>query len=190
MKKVIRLTESDLHNLIAEGVKNALNEVGNTPEGQNLLGRHDAVAKQRGYTNYGNKNFQDAQNQGMSAQDYYNRMNNRGIYNSYLSGMDDQLNNRDAERQQQAENEKQEAQQQLIDYLQNTQYKCQYCGTLNSLSEPVCRRCGTDGPLSLIEKVSGTTLNLPQNAQPLKQYQRNRNFSQQQRQASFGRRPQ
>lgn len=38
-KKVIRLTESDLHNMIAEAVKTALNEIGDTTKGAYDLGR-------------------------------------------------------------------------------------------------------------------------------------------------------
>ena len=38
-KKVIRLTESDLHNMISEAVKEALNEIGDTPKGAYDLGR-------------------------------------------------------------------------------------------------------------------------------------------------------
>ena len=39
MKKVIRLTEEDLHNIIKESVKKALNEIGDTARGQYMLGR-------------------------------------------------------------------------------------------------------------------------------------------------------
>ena len=39
MKKVIRLTEKDLHNIIKESVNNALNEIGDTDKGQFALGR-------------------------------------------------------------------------------------------------------------------------------------------------------
>ena len=39
MKKVIRLTEEDLHNIIKESVKKALNEIGDTPDGQYALGK-------------------------------------------------------------------------------------------------------------------------------------------------------
>ena len=38
MKKLIRLTESDLHRIVKESVKRVLNEVGETPNGQRKLG--------------------------------------------------------------------------------------------------------------------------------------------------------
>ena len=37
-KKLIRLTEGDLHRIVKESVKKVLNEIGGTPEGQKLLG--------------------------------------------------------------------------------------------------------------------------------------------------------
>lgn len=39
MKNTIRLTESQLKDLIAESVRNVLNEIGETPKGQYMLGR-------------------------------------------------------------------------------------------------------------------------------------------------------
>lgn len=39
MKRVIKLTESDLHRIIAETVKSAINEIGDTPMGQHALGQ-------------------------------------------------------------------------------------------------------------------------------------------------------
>lgn len=38
-KKLIRLTESDLHRIVKESVNNVLNEIGDTPYGQYMLGR-------------------------------------------------------------------------------------------------------------------------------------------------------
>lgn len=38
MKKLIRLTESDLHRIVKESVSRILREVGETPEGQRKLG--------------------------------------------------------------------------------------------------------------------------------------------------------
>lgn len=37
--RLIRLTESDLHRIVKESVNKILNEYGNTPEGQFMLGR-------------------------------------------------------------------------------------------------------------------------------------------------------
>ena len=39
MRKIIRLTESDLHNIVKESVNRILKEVGETDNGQRLLGR-------------------------------------------------------------------------------------------------------------------------------------------------------
>lgn len=39
MKKIIRLTKSDLHRLIIESTKRVLNEIGDTQRGQFMLGR-------------------------------------------------------------------------------------------------------------------------------------------------------
>ena len=38
MKKLIRLTENDLHNIVKESVNRVLNEIGNTKKGQRGLG--------------------------------------------------------------------------------------------------------------------------------------------------------
>ena len=48
MKRTIRLTEADLHNMISEAVKTALNEIGDTPDGQFALGQVAGRAKFRG----------------------------------------------------------------------------------------------------------------------------------------------
>lgn len=39
MRQIYRITESDLHRIIAESVNMVLNEVGETEDGQYLLGR-------------------------------------------------------------------------------------------------------------------------------------------------------
>ena len=39
MKQIIRLTESDLHDIVMETVNKMLNEIGDTDKGQRLLGR-------------------------------------------------------------------------------------------------------------------------------------------------------
>lgn len=39
MKRIVGLTESDLHRIISESVKMAINEIGDTDEGQYDLGR-------------------------------------------------------------------------------------------------------------------------------------------------------
>ncbi len=56
MKKTIRLSESDLHRVIKESVKRALNEIGDTNRGQYMLGRLAASIDGRKYDrkyNYG-----------------------------------------------------------------------------------------------------------------------------------------
>jgi hypothetical protein len=39
MKKMVRLTESELHRIIKESVNRVLNEIGDTPNGQYALGK-------------------------------------------------------------------------------------------------------------------------------------------------------
>jgi len=39
VKYIIKLTESDLHNIVKESVGKVINEIGNTPKGQFMLGR-------------------------------------------------------------------------------------------------------------------------------------------------------
>ena len=47
-KKLIRLTESDLHRIVRESVNKVLNEIGDTKRGQNLIGQVAARAMHRG----------------------------------------------------------------------------------------------------------------------------------------------
>ena len=47
MKRTIRLTESDLHRIIKESMTNILNEIGDTKDGQRILGRTAERAHQR-----------------------------------------------------------------------------------------------------------------------------------------------
>lgn len=39
MKKTIKLSESDLHRIVMESVQQVINEIGDTPKGQYMLGR-------------------------------------------------------------------------------------------------------------------------------------------------------
>ena len=48
MKRIVRLTESDLHRLVETSVRRALNEIGDTQRGQYMLGRVAGRAKDRG----------------------------------------------------------------------------------------------------------------------------------------------
>lgn len=62
-KKVIRLTEADLHCLIEEAVKGALNEIGDTFRGQYMIGRAAGKAKSRGDVNVAANIFNKAKKQ-------------------------------------------------------------------------------------------------------------------------------
>ena len=46
-KKLIRLTESDLHRIVKESVNKVLNEIGDTPKGQYMLGRVAGRGRER-----------------------------------------------------------------------------------------------------------------------------------------------
>ena len=48
MKRTVKLTESELHKVISESVKNILTEIGDTRRGQYMLGRTLGRAHQRG----------------------------------------------------------------------------------------------------------------------------------------------
>lgn len=53
MKKVVyRMTENDLHKMIEESVKKALNEIGDTEKGQFALGAVRGRAKQKAHKEY------------------------------------------------------------------------------------------------------------------------------------------
>lgn len=56
MKRTIRLTESDLHSMIAEAVKVALNEIGDSARGQYWLGQFAAAQK---HDNTGRYDYHD-----------------------------------------------------------------------------------------------------------------------------------
>ena len=58
-KKLIRLTESDLHRIVKESVNKVLNEIGDTPYGQYMLGRaYSRELERTGYPAMG-KPFSD-----------------------------------------------------------------------------------------------------------------------------------
>lgn len=50
-KKLIRLTESDIHRIVKESVNKILNEIGDTPKGQLALGAVAGRANVRGNRN-------------------------------------------------------------------------------------------------------------------------------------------
>ena len=68
MAKTIRLTESELKSMIAESVKNILNEIGDTDHGQELLGRAAGRAQKKA-RNIGRSNDFDGYCKSMSKAD-------------------------------------------------------------------------------------------------------------------------
>lgn len=56
-KNIIRLTESQLHSIIKESVKNVLNEIGDTIDGQIALGA--LSARKKGVKRYGDGKLDD-----------------------------------------------------------------------------------------------------------------------------------
>lgn len=50
-KRTVRLTESDLHNIIKESVNKVLNEIGDTPKGRYKMGRVRGRQINRGTSN-------------------------------------------------------------------------------------------------------------------------------------------
>jgi hypothetical protein len=80
MKKLVRLTESDLHRIVKESVKRAINEIGNTNRGQYMLGR---LAGRKYAKNYNAKGYDDA---GKVADYAQKQRQYRSVYNPYTSG--------------------------------------------------------------------------------------------------------
>ena len=70
-KKLIRLTESDLHRIVRESVNKVLNEIGDTEKGQYALGAVQARADMRKRNALNNKNFGER-----GDRDTYNRNDN------------------------------------------------------------------------------------------------------------------
>lgn len=70
MKKVVyRMTENDLHKIIEESVKKALNEIGDTEKGQYMLGRltrkhrdNGELQKMKNVSDYSHEKIKDAFN--------------------------------------------------------------------------------------------------------------------------------
>jgi hypothetical protein len=80
MKKVIRLTEGDLHNIVKESVQRILNEIGDTPKGQFALGAVKGRSDSRDF--FGGRASKTAQDAPKIAkkhrdnkQDWYNMSN-------------------------------------------------------------------------------------------------------------------
>lgn len=147
MKQKIKLTERDLTKIIKESCYQILNEIGDTANGRYMLGRHDAVAKDRGYTNYGNFDYgkinaNKHRNNQMSPRDFYNSSRGQNSDMDYKHGMEKQLNGRDST-EIDAEKSRNEAQNQI----RKITWNCPNCGRQNPCSEEECRHCGHFGPL-------------------------------------------
>ena len=89
MTKIIKLTESDLHNIIKEAVNNILNEIGDTEKGQNVLGKLHAKKVNQGEKEDGDEIYDYAQKQReksfKNSKDDYNK--HKKYYDGYMSNM-------------------------------------------------------------------------------------------------------
>lgn len=90
-KKLIRLTESDLHRIVKESVNKILNEIGDTPQGQYALGRVGERARRR----------DDGKTMNMARQTAFRaRENNPNLGRGYESyGEADQYNHQETGRE-------------------------------------------------------------------------------------------
>ena len=99
-KKLIRLTESDLHRIVKESVNRVLNEIGNTSKGQYILGRAQA---RRAYRNGGyNKKYnpemaREIENYANTAPYGYKQSNGAPLDMAYNNGRIDYINGRVAD---------------------------------------------------------------------------------------------
>lgn len=73
MKQIIKLTESDLHKIIKESVKEVLNEIGDTEKGQYMLGRLQARQQARHGHETGENNGYGYSEGGNGKNDYTSR---------------------------------------------------------------------------------------------------------------------
>lgn len=91
-KKIIRLTESDLHRIIKESVKRVLNEVGDTSKGQHMLGRLHAKkvvnSEDDDVFDYARDNRRKVN--GLNDCDEFGNTKNP-LYNDYVKGFLDEL---------------------------------------------------------------------------------------------------
>lgn len=90
-KKLIRLTESDLHKIVEKSVGKIINEIGDTPKGQRGLGAlHARKVLRNNDLSYDTYNY--AQN-ARGGDKYDNRGNNENpLYRDYANGYIDYLN--------------------------------------------------------------------------------------------------
>jgi len=92
-KQIIRLTESDLHELIKDAVNEALNEIGDTNRGQYMMGRLAARQRTNGMKNHQTDKETGAEqtfNKAYQQQCMSGRMNQRqnAFYNGFHVGKD------------------------------------------------------------------------------------------------------
>ena len=89
MKRITRLTESDLHRIVKESVNKVLNEIGNTNRGQYMLGR---LAGRKYAKNHNVNGYDEA---GKIADYARKQRQYPSVYNPYTSGYDDGFNGND-----------------------------------------------------------------------------------------------
>lgn len=81
-KKIIKLTESDLHRIVDESIKKVLNEIGDTNRGQFMLGR---LAGRK----YANNHTADGFDEYGKIAKYANKQRPyNGMFNPFTSGYD------------------------------------------------------------------------------------------------------
>lgn len=95
MKKRIQLNEAQLKQIIKESIKNILSEVGDTPKGQNKLGRLEKRKREEGNDEEGNRiakyarKEQDAAYRGDNFTTREKAIENGGkLVSAYLNGRD------------------------------------------------------------------------------------------------------
>jgi hypothetical protein len=90
-KRLIRLTESDLHRIVKESVNNVLNEIGDTNRGQYMLGR---LAGRKYANNYNKNGYDEA---GKIANYAQQQRPYKSVYNPYTSGYDNGFEGNDGQ---------------------------------------------------------------------------------------------
>ena len=86
MKRITRLTESDLHRIVKESVKKVLNEIGDTERGQYILGR----AKQRALYNKECGKETEISNYAWNQREKNPISQKKQLRNAYAQGFEDQ----------------------------------------------------------------------------------------------------
>ena len=90
-KKLIRLTESDLHRIVKESVNRVLNEIGDTNRGQYMLGR---LAGRKYANNYNTNGYDES---GKIANYAQQQRQYKSVYNPYTSGYDNGFEGKDGQ---------------------------------------------------------------------------------------------